>query len=476
MTSAAPADAKPRAAREKTMVALGSLLAAAMLTFLKLVVGISTGSLGILSEAAHSLLDLVAASVTLWAVRMSARPADRHHTYGYGKFENLSALFETILLLVTCVWIVYEAVMRLSGRHAAEVELSVWAFLVVALSIVVDFSRSRALLRVAKKYKSQALEADALHFSTDIWSSAVVLLGLVSVLAAQRFGMAQLATSADAVAALAVAAIVVWVSLRLGKKSVDDLLDRIPDDLQDRVAEAAGRVKGVEQVTKVRIRRSGAEVFADVTLSVGQALTFEQAHEVADRAAEAVRSVAPDADVVVHAEPLVHEEPDLTARVRHLAARHGLGAHAIRFYPEDGRQRLELHLEVRESLSLEEAHRQASDFERDLQMEIPQLARVVSHLEPAGDATALVPAEPADQAQVSAVLDEFFRIQGLVVHVHQMEVRHLGGELLVSFHCRLPPAMSITEAHEFTVRVEEYLRRRIPHLARVVIHVEPTKG
>ena len=241
----------------------------------------------------------------------------------------------------------------------------VWAFFVVIFSIAVDMSRSRALLRAAKKHHSQALEADALHFATDVWSSCVVLFGLVGVVAARRMQVPWLADT-DSVAALGVAGIVVWVSVRLGKKSLDDLLDRIPDDLHDKVARAAGNVAGVESVSKVRMRRSGPQVFADVTLSVGQAISFERAHEISDEAAEAVRGVAPSADVVVHAEPLALSNHDITTQVRILAARHGLGAHAIRLYDENSQRWLELHLEVPESLTLEEAHRQATAFESDV--------------------------------------------------------------------------------------------------------------
>jgi cation diffusion facilitator family transporter len=474
MQYAASTAEKVHASREKVIVASASLLAAAVLTLAKLVVGLWTHSLGVLSEAAHSLLDLIATSATLWAVRMSARPADRRHTYGYGKFEDLSALVVTASLLILCAGIVYEAVERLGGGRQTEVDPSVWAFLVVLLSMAVDCWRSRALLRVARKYHSRALEADALHFATDIWSSAVVFLGLAGVLAAKQLDQPWLAR-ADTLAALAVAAIIVTVSLRMGKKSVDDLSDRIPEDLHDRLAEAAGSVPGVQGVSQIRMRRSGAEVFADMTLSVAPAASFQQAHDIADRAAEAVRSVIPGADVVVHTEPAGEEELDLTTHVRVLAARHGLAAHAIRFYAEGRRRRLELHLEVRESLSLEEAHRQASEFERDVRTAMPDLAEVVSHLEPAGDATAWIEAEPADEAQVHEALDAFFHQNTPAGHVHQVKVLRAGGELLVSFHCRLDPATAITDAHELTVRVEEFLRRRIPSLARVVVHVEPRK-
>ncbi len=258
-------ESRSTADREKRWAALTSVLAAVFLTLMKLVVGILTGSLGILAEAAHSALDLVAAAVTLFAVRVSGRPADQEHSYGHGKVENLSALFETLLLLVTCVWIIYEAIQRLFFK-SVEVDPSIWAFLVMFIAIVVDFSRSRMLYRVAKKYDSQALEADALHFSTDIWSSSVVIGGLVLVVISQRFGIPWLA-KADSVAAIGVAGIVVWVSLQLGQRTVMALLDGVPASLRDAVFRAV-RVPGVVEVKQVRVRRSGPEAFADVRLSV----------------------------------------------------------------------------------------------------------------------------------------------------------------------------------------------------------------
>ncbi len=461
--------------RDKFRVAIASLAAACALTLLKLLVGLSTHSLGILAEAAHSSLDLVAAAITLWAVHMSSRPADRQQTYGYGKFENLSALFQTLLLLATCAWIIFEAARRLFFGDHVEVTPSVWAFLVVIVSIAVDFSRSRALARVAVKFKSQALEADALHFSTDIWSSAVVVLGLAGVLAAQKFKIAWLA-DADSVAALAVAAIIVLVSLKLGKKSVDDLLDRIPDDLHDKVARAAGGVAGVESVSKVRMRRSGPTVFADVTLSVEEAISFERAHEISDAAADAVRRVVPDADVVVHAEPLALNDHDITTQVRILAARRGLGAHAIRLYDDNGQRWLELHLEVPEALTLEEAHRQATEFESDVRTSVPGMTQIVSHLEPVGDHTAIVQAEPADPAPILAAVDDYFHGDAGAVQLHNVKVQLADGQTQASFHCRLDPRMSIGDAHDLTVSLENHLRANLPNVGSVIIHVEPRKN
>jgi len=465
--------------REKRRVALSSLLAAIGLTGTKLVVGLLTNSLGILAEAVHSGLDLAAAAMTLWAVRVSAQPADRQHTYGHGKFENLSALGETLLLLVTCVWIVYESVRRLWFAESVKLTVNEWAFAVVILSIVVDFSRSRALARAAKKHRSQALEADALHFSTDIWSSLVVFLGLCGVVVGRRLEMPWL-DKADAVAALGVAMIVIWISLQLGKRSVDDLLDSVPRHLQEQVTALAAGVPGVEGVKQVRLRRSGPDMFADVTLAVNHATPFEKTHEIADRAEAAVRSVLPRADVVVHIEPVAGPHEDLLTKIRVLAARQGLGAHGIRIYEEEtGCRAVELHLEVSESLSLEEAHRQATAFEEELRIAVPAMARIVTHLEPTGGTSCKisagdVQAEPPSQSLVRAAIEDFLAKSPLAVDPHDLQVQLAGGELQVSFHCTLDASLAITAAHDLTQQLEKHLRMRVPTLGRVVIHVEPT--
>src|SRR5580658_5147567 len=241
--------------REKKAVALNSILAAVGITALKVVVGVATGSLGILSEAAHSGLDLVAAAVTYFSVRVSDKPADADHQYGHGKVESISAFIETGLLLLTCVWIVYEAGKRLFF-HSVEIEPSVWAFVVMGVSIVVDSWRSRRLQRIAKKYDRQALQADALHFSTDIWSSSVVILGLALVMLGRKYQLHWLA-KADPIAALFVACIVVYVSSRLALQTVDTLLDGAPAGIRSRIIEAVFKVDGVLEIDRVRIRRSG---------------------------------------------------------------------------------------------------------------------------------------------------------------------------------------------------------------------------
>jgi cation diffusion facilitator family transporter len=287
---------------EKQAAAGSSVLAAVGLTGLKIVVGLSTGSLGILAEAAHSGLDLVAAVMTWLAVRFSDRPADGNHLYGHGKVENLSALFETLLLLVTCVWIIYEATHRLL-YHSLNLEVNVWSFAVMIISIGVDVSRSRMLYRAAKAHNSQALEADALHFSTDIWSSAVVLLGLFCVKAGECVPGWIFLRKADAVAAIFVALIVVWVSMRLGIQTVQALLDVAPSGMEKRITSAVQALAGVTDCHNVRLRYSGPRLFVDIHVLVNGNQTLNEAHLLTEEIESTIQKIVPNADVTVHPEP-----------------------------------------------------------------------------------------------------------------------------------------------------------------------------
>ena len=303
-----PDAAEEAANHEKKTAARSSVFAAIFLTGMKLVIGLVTGSLGIISEALHSALDLVAAGVTYFAVHFAGRPADREHPYGHGKIENISALFETFLLLLTCVWIVYEAIQRLFFK-TVEVESSIWSFIVMATSIVIDFSRSRMLSRVAKKHNSQALEADALHFSTDIWSSAVVIAGLFFVFLSDKLQIAWL-VNADAIAAMGVAGIVTYVSIQLGRRAIGHLIDEISPTLVVDVTQAADNVPQVLRVLDVRARHSGPNTFIDVTIALEDGTPLDQAHSVAEQVETAVQAVVPKSSVMVHIDPINH--PSLT--------------------------------------------------------------------------------------------------------------------------------------------------------------------
>lgn len=283
-----------KALNEKTRVALLSVFAAVFLTVSKFVIGVFTGSLGILSEALHSCLDMVAAIITFISVRISDRPADRDHHYGHGKVENLSALIETLLLLVTCIWIIHEAVSRLATGKT-EIDVNIWSYIVVVASIIVDLTRSRALMKTAKAHNSQALEADAIHFSTDIWSSSVVLLGLVC----SNFGLYW----ADPVAALFVAVIVIYVSFRLGRKAVDVLLDKATEDYHDVIEESRIAVPKITSVHDVKVRRAGADVFIDMVVHLDPGVSILEAHKLSHDLENVIMARIDRCTVHIHQEP-----------------------------------------------------------------------------------------------------------------------------------------------------------------------------
>jgi cation diffusion facilitator family transporter len=460
--------------KEKKSAAANSVLAAFALTGMKLVVGLLSGSLGLLAEAAHSGLDFVAAVITFLAVRVSDRPADEIHPYGHGKVENFSALVETLLLVVTCAWIVYEAVNRIFFR-AVAITPSVWAFLVIIVSIAVDVTRSRMLSRVARKHRSQALEADALHFSTDVWSSAVVFGGLGLVWLGQHVlpRHAALLQKADAAAALGVGVIVLFVSYRLGKRTIDVLLDRAPDGLPEKINEAAAAVDGVIKAGQVRVRRSGPRVFVDMSVEVDRNLSFERTHAIAEAVEARIQAVTPGADVVVHTDPRESERETIARRVRAVADRNLIPVHNISVHDDRGELYVDLHLEVDDHLLLHQAHELASHVEQDLRTDIPAIKYVNTHIESRGTG---VGSGLDVTAQESGMVEIVRRIADEIVGrpcCHNVMIRRQGDKHAVSIHCGFDRNVPIIEAHRISTRIEETIKRKIPSVDHVIVHEEP---
>jgi cation diffusion facilitator family transporter len=470
MTSTADAIA----IKEKRSAALSSVTAAVLLTTLKLVVGLLTGSLGILAEAAHSGLDLVAALVTFFAVRISDRPPDERYLYGYGKVENLSALIETLLLLITCVWIIYEAIQRLFFK-SVEVEATFWSFAVMAISIIVDITRSRILYRAARKHNSQALEADALHFSTDIWSSSVVIVGLVLVFLSQRLGEEwAFLVKGDAIAALVVAMIVIYVSLQLGKRAVSVLLDVAPPGLADRMAAEAAQVPGVQSMGPVRVRQAGASVFVDLSVNVDRSASLEEAHQIAEAVDDRISHLVPRGDIVVHVDPVRRSGENLSQTVSATAAHLGLRTHYVHAHEVRDRTFVDLHVEVPAELTLQEAHDRVSRLEVAVRQELPQVRDIHSHIEPAAapEAKAVI----LDEAEESRLREQILTIAkespGLG-HYDRLHIRPGPDGYDVVLHGVADPDLSVAEAHRLADDLEKRLQTQIPAISRVLVHVEP---
>jgi cation diffusion facilitator family transporter len=456
-------------AREKASVALASLLTAALLTGLKLVVGFATGSLGILSEGAHSALDFVAALVTYVSVRVADRPADYSHPFGHGKVEHLSALVETGLLLATCAWIVIEAVRRLFFLKM-HVEPSVWAYAVLLISIGLDTFRSRALFRVARKYDSQALEADALHFSMDVYSSSAVILGLVLVSLA-RPGHWPWLERADPVAALVVAGITVYIGLRLGKRNVDALVDAAPEGTAARIAASVAAVPGVLDQDRIRVRKSGRQLFVDLRVTVDSNIPLEHAQTVVESVEAKVREVFPAADVVVRAAPRPPRE--LVEHIRAVASRRNNQVHDVTAYEVRGRVKVSLDLEVNPELSLDAAHREATELESALVSELPEIEEVNVHIEPR-----LNRVEAADQArsvlpEMESKLMQIARDTPGLLDCHSLEADRVGANVFVTLHCTLEPELPVARVHDITEELKFRFRQEFPQIFKVSIHAEP---
>jgi len=463
-------------AREKRRAALLSVGSAVLLVSLKAFLVIRTGSLGVLSEALHSGLDLIAAVITFLSVRVSDEPADERHPYGHGKFENFSAFVETGLLLLTALYIIYEAFDRLFFR-SVNIQPSITAIMVLLVALAIDITRARALKHVAQKYSSEALEADALHFSTDIWSTIVVIAGIGLVWAGELWNLPWLGY-ADALAGLAVAAVILWVGSQLGRRTMDALLDVAPKGLQQEIAMAVARMDGVLDVDRVRVRRAGSRHFVDATVSVARTASLEQVHALSDAIEKRIGEIVPS-DVMVHAEPRAPQGEHLFEAIRAVAQRMGLAIHDVTALLHDGQLFIELHLEVDENLSLRDAHRQATELEDEVRKLRDGSTDVTIHIEPLGRHIATPDSDAGEMKLLSKAIEQFLNSLSSefdeLVNCHDVRVRQVEHHILASCHCTMRGVLPITQVHDVTAALEDRVKEKFPQIYRVTIHPEPVE-
>ncbi len=451
---------------EKERAALASIAASGGLTVAKAVVGLLTGSLAILSEAGHSLIDLAATILTYIAVRVSGKPADAEHQYGHGKVESVTALAETAFLFLLAAGVVFEAGQRLLGDSAHAVEATAAAFAIIAVSILVDFFRARALNRVAKKTLSQALEADALHFSTDMWSSIAVLAGLG--------GVALGYSRADAVAALVVACFICIAGWRLGRRTIDTLTDTAPAGASERVAAIARRVPGVVAVESVRARPAGAVLFVELGVGVSRTLPLDRVTAIKERLTRAIAAEMPEAEVTIITEPHALDDETVRERVMLIARNMGLAVHHIAIQTIAGRLSVSTDLEVDGTLPLATAHEIASRLEQAIGEELGPDVEVETHIEPL-PATLLAgqDATPERIGEIGAALGALAGEIPGIGEIHDVRVRETADGEIVNFHCHVDSALSVRTVHDLVDAAERGLRRRFTGIARVIGHAEP---
>jgi cation diffusion facilitator family transporter len=532
LAASSPAPA-PHAA--KRTAAVFSVAAAAVVALLKLLTGLLTGSLGMLSEAAHSGIDLIASILTLLSVQVSDRPADDVHNYGHGKIESLAAFVETGIMLASCAWIVYEAIGRIVLHHHLALAPSLWPFAVLLLSLVVDFTRSRTLGRIARQHRSPALAADALHFATDMWATLAVMLGLAAAYAGERLRLPRLEL-ADPIAALVVAAVILRVSWRLARQTIDALLDATPttdptnqqpqskDQLRADLLHDLTAIPGVLSVERLRTRRSGSNFFADVTLGLPRNLTFQRSEQITLAATEAVQRHLPAADVVVHTVPTASLAESVYDRIRAVAARRNLAIHEISVQQVGGHQiagvhingqqhdrihpqlHIEQHLEVDETMPLLQAHDLVTDLEAEMRREVPAIASILTHIE-SEPATIERPASLARDRDLELRLRRVAAAFPEVLDIHEVFVTRHGPSVVsaaahaaslnlaadasqpaaitqqpatafpertqVSCHCTLPDDLPMARVHAVITALEGAFKIVAPEVDRLLIHPEP---
>ena len=444
--------------------ALWSVVAACALIALKLGTGLATHSLGLLSEAAHSGTDLVAALLTFFAIGVAARPADPGHQYGHGKAEHLAALGEATFLVLASLAIVWRAVVRLVNG-GAPVRAEWYAVAVMGLVIAVDVGRTIASYRAANRYESAALASNALHFGSDLLGSIAVLVGLLLA----RAGHPQ----ADSVAALFVAALVLFAAARLMRRNVDVLMDRAPADAEEAALAAIGEIRPAVDLRRLRMRQAGGRAFADVVIGAAPDAVVGQGHAAADAVERAVQSALPEADVVVHVEPeittgAVRERAHAAA----LSVRRVREVHNVTAVNVDSGTELSLHLKLPGDLSLDDAHDVAEEVERAIRRAVPQVSEVVTHLEPLIEESSGTRPAAAD---VAVDRDAVERAVRDATGGEPADLRFLGTDdgLVVYVTLRVDGTVPLAEAHARASRVEALIRRERPEIAEVIVHTEP---
>lgn len=450
---------------EKQSVALVSMAASAGLAIAKLVAGLLTGSLGILSEAVHSFTDFCATVITFFTVRMSDQPPDERHHYGHAKFESIAALAETGLLLGTTGWIAYEAIHRLiSGQ--TNILLTWWAAAIVVASIVIDFFRARALSRVAKATSSEALAADALNFTSDMWSSLAVLIGL---------GAAWLGyPGADALAALIVAGFMAVIALRLGKRTLDTLLDAAPGSATADIRKIVEATPGVLALERLRIRPAGGTLFAGVVVSVPRTMPVDDMIALREKLSRDIKAAYPNADVTVTTDPVALDDETISQRVRLIAHRLDLAIHHLTIQRVGIRTAVSFDLEVDGRMPLLDAHEKATALETAIRGELGQDVEVESHIEPLPEK--ILPGEELPQRgreEIDGLLRKLAATETRVSDIHNVRVRRNSEGIFVHYHCRFAPAEAIETVHEVIDRIELGLQQARPEIRRVIAHAEP---
>ncbi len=451
----------------KEQVARWSVFASVVLTVGKLLAGLFSGSLALLSEAAHAAVDTVATSITWFAVRTSNKPADEEHHYGHGKFESVAALVETAILFLLTLAVIYHAIQRLLSG-GGNVETSALVFAVIIISIIIDINRIYALHKVAHATGSHALAADVLHFSSDLAGSVMVLLGLIASAYGFRYG--------DALAAIGVAVFIGIAGYRLGKRTLNTLLDTAPSGRTELICELVSDIPGVVEITSLRLRPGGNEIFGEIIVNVPRTLPLDRVAAIKKRINDVVRSQFPDTVLTVTANPCVVETETVLERIMLIAVKRRIPVHHVTVQNIEGRLSVSFDMEVNGRMILGAAHTLASGFEKAIRDEFGPETEVDTHIEPLElDHLSGNDADESITKAIESSLVSCASENAIVSEIHNVRVRQTNNGLIVNYHCRVDPELDVTTVHNNVDAVERCIRGKHPEILRVVGHTDILK-
>jgi cation diffusion facilitator family transporter len=453
--------------RLKERAALTSIAVSALMTAAKFAAGLASGSLAILSEAGHNLADVATTILTYFAIRIGNKPADEDHQFGHAKVEPLAALLETGFLFALAVYILIEAIKRLAG-HDTIIDANPFAFGVLIASIIVDLVRWRSLNRIAATTKSDALAADALHFSSDMVSSALALCGI----AAAHYGYPQ----GDALAASGLAIFIAVAGFQIGRRTVNTLVDAAPKGLASQIRSIAQTVPGVVKVETLRLRPAGAEVFGDISVTVSRTLPLENAAAIEANVASAITARHPEVAVTVVAQPIALDDETMLERVLLIAAKRHVPVHHVTMQEIEGRTAISFDVELDGRMTHGNAHEIVSGLESEIGRELGPGIEVETHIEP------LEPrplrgqdAPPATRAEIAHALAKMVSGTEPIRDVHSVRVRTTPDGLVVNYHCLVSPYLSVDEVHEHVDELDRKMRAAFTGIVRIVGHAEPLR-
>lgn len=462
---------KENIAELKIKVAMNSLYAAVIITIIKILAAYFSGSLGVLSEVFNSAIDIFVCLVTILSIKYSSRPPDADHNYGHEKVESFSALFQVFILFITASYIIYEAAVRLFGNKNVEVKINIWIFLALIVSMVIDFYRARILRKIARETKSNALEADALHFSSDILSSGVVIIGLILV----YFNISK---TADTIAALIVTGVIIYLGFKLSKKSIDSLMDRVPAGMYEKVKYETLLIKGVEGIKSCRIRSSGSKIYIDMVILISRLVPFSKAHDIMDSVEKKINELIENADVVIHSEPVETKSETINDKIRMIVNEFGLKCHDIFSHRIDNEIYSELHIEVDNTNDLTKAHNEITEIEERIKKEIDVITHLKIHIDEPSEIVFDTKDITENSKEMIREVNNILNESRDVISSSDIHVISTNGKIRVSLTCVFNYIHSFDEVHDIVTVLESKiylnLKENYPKLANVIIHAEPS--